>query len=232
MLDVLVVADDLRASRLYRHTIDQTPGFRSRSQATSHQGALESLERRRADVTLVDLTHRPAHGLSLCRALAGLDDPPDLIVTTPSSDLTTLRTAVRLGALHILLLPLDRTALQERLRAYARYRAATASPRRITTQREVDSALAHLREQPRAAPPKGLCDETLSTVRAALTVTPDGLSAHQVADLTSLSRVTARRYLEHLVVTDECVREPVRGRRGRPMSRYSLRPAPLRTEDH
>ena len=67
MLDVLVVADDLRASQTYRHTIDQTPGFRSLVPATGHQGALESLERRRADVTLVDLTRR---GVQRAKAVA------------------------------------------------------------------------------------------------------------------------------------------------------------------
>lgn len=224
MLDVLVVAGDHIASSTYRRLVDQTPGFRSLQTARDHRGALESAERRRVDIVLVDLTREPAHGLALCRDLAALEAPPDVIVLTPPADLPTLRTAVRLGVLHVLLLPLESTTLRDRLRGYARYRAATATARKISTQGEVDSALSHLRVHPRPAQPKGLSAETLVAVRETLRSSDDGLTAVQVADLTGLARVTARRYLEHLVTAEGCLREPVRGRRGRPELLYSCRP--------
>jgi response regulator of citrate/malate metabolism len=46
------------------------------------------------------------------------------------------------------------------------------------------------------------------------------LSARETAEVTGLSRVTARRYLEHLVDTGQATRQPRHGTQGRPELEY------------
>jgi response regulator of citrate/malate metabolism len=51
---------------------------------------------------------------------------------------------------------------------------------------------------------------------------PDGMSAQSVADAAGVSRVTARRYLEHLVELGVVVRIPQYGGVGRPELLYRI----------
>ena len=68
--------------------------------------------------------------------------------------------------------------------------------------------------------PKGLSRATLELVVRALSAAGGDLSAQEVAAATGLSRVSARRYLEHLA---ECGRAELSlryGAAGRPQHRY------------
>jgi response regulator of citrate/malate metabolism len=57
-------------------------------------------------------------------------------------------------------------------------------------------------------------------VRAAVGAARDGVTADEAAAATGLSRVTARRYLEHLADRGVCRRAPRYGGAGRPPVRY------------
>lgn len=57
-------------------------------------------------------------------------------------------------------------------------------------------------------------------MRAALSGEPAGLSAAEVAARCGMSRVTARRYLEHLAEAGAVRREPRYGGPGRPEMSY------------
>ena len=69
--------------------------------------------------------------------------------------------------------------------------------------------------------PKGMSPETLGAVSAAVReVSPGGRSASEVAEVVGASRVTVRRYLEHLADTGLAVRRPRYGGGGRPEVEY------------
>jgi len=130
---------------------------------------------------------------------------------------------VRHGAVHYLIKPFSFATLRSKLENYATYRTAAAGGRDVIDQGEIDAALGALRDPSGAALPKGMSPETLAVVRAVLLTTPEGLTAAGAAQLVGTSRVTVRRYLEHLVVMGGCEREPVYGRTGRPELLYRLR---------
>lgn len=93
----------------------------------------------------------------------------------------------------------------------------------VAAQHEVDRVFATLRGTAAGGLPKGLDEATLDRVLAALRDSP-GLSAAEVAAHTGTSRVTARRYLEHLAEAGRVIRSPRYGTRGRPEVEY--RPPP------
>jgi two-component system CitB family response regulator len=74
---------------------------------------------------------------------------------------------------------------------------------------------------PGATPlPKGLSKETLELVARTLKAADTPLGAVETAEIAGLSRVTARRYLEHLVSADQAELELRYGGSGRPEHRY------------
>jgi response regulator of citrate/malate metabolism len=64
--------------------------------------------------------------------------------------------------------------------------------------------------------------DTLDAVAGRLREHPHGMAAQGVADVVGVSRVTARRYLEHLVDLGVAARVPKYGGVGRPELLYRI----------
>ncbi|HEY8982490.1 MAG TPA: helix-turn-helix domain-containing protein, partial [Streptomyces sp.] len=109
--------------------------------------------------------------------------------------------------------PFTFATLRDRLVRYAEFRGAAGE---ASGQDEVDRALAALRAPSPAALPKGLSGPTLERVTGALREAGEGLTAAGVAEAVGISRITARRYLEHLVEAGRAERQPLYGQVGRP----------------
>ena len=81
--------------------------------------------------------------------------------------------------------------------------------------------LASLRSNTASLPlPKGLSGSTLEAVSAKVRDLGHAVSAVELAGPLQLSRVTARRYLEHLAETGRVTRSPRYGTPGRPELEY------------
>ncbi|MGZ4749300.1 MAG: helix-turn-helix domain-containing protein, partial [Oryzihumus sp.] len=65
-------------------------------------------------------------------------------------------------------------------------------------QRDIDQVLGGLRAAGQTHLPKGISEESLAEVARTLREAAGGMSASEVGDRLGVSRVTARRYLEHL----------------------------------
>ena len=85
--------------------------------------------------------------------------------------------------------------------------------------RRVEAADAIIAFRARAGLPKGLSAETLERVTAALAQHPDA-SAAELGEVLAISRVSARRYLEHLASTGQATRSLDYSTKGRPGTRY------------
>jgi response regulator of citrate/malate metabolism len=136
---------------------------------------------------------------------------------TSARDLTVVREGVSLGVVQYVLKPFTFPTLRDRLVRYAEFRAAAGE---AGGQDEVDRALATLRAPGPAALPKGLSAPTLERVTRTLRDAPEGLTAAAAAESVGISRITARRYLEHLVESGRAARSPQYGQVGRPELHY------------
>ncbi|MEV4560091.1 response regulator [Kitasatospora sp. NPDC049285] len=224
-IHVLVVEDDPVAADAHTRYVGRTPGYTVTATAHSCAAAMRALDRARdggtpVDLVLLDLHLPDGHGLQLCRGMRAAGHTADVIAVTSARDLAMVRQAVTVGVVQYLLKPFGSAALADRLRQYARYRATLGRDGDATGQDEVDQALALLRTTDRSSLPKGLSAPTLDTIATALREAPDGLSAGAAATATGVSRITARRYLEHLVTTGLAHREPQYGQVGRPELSY------------
>ena len=214
---VLVVEDDPVAADAHALYVDRVPGFATVSRARTAGEARRLVERVPVDLILLDLHLPDGHGLDLARVLRAAGHRMDVIAVTSARDLAVVREGVSLGVVQYILKPFAFATLRDRLVAYARFRASDGE---ASGQDEVDRALAALRAPGPAVLPKGLSRPTLERIVNALRVAPDGLTATAAAESVGISRITARRYLEHLVEAGRAARSPLYGQVGRPELRY------------
>jgi response regulator of citrate/malate metabolism len=210
---VLVVEDEPLAAQAHRQYVERVPGFTV--VGTAHSGAetRRLLARTPVDLLLLDLYLPDGHGLQLLRALRAAGHAVDVIAVTSARDLAVVREGVSLGVVQYVLKPFAFATLRDRLVRYAEFRAAVGE---ASGQDEVDRALAALRSPRAAALPKGMSGPTLTAVTEALRAAEGGLTASEAAGAVGISRITARRYLEHLVTAGRAGRSPRYGQVGRP----------------
>ncbi|GIH25964.1 transcriptional regulatory protein [Acrocarpospora phusangensis] len=222
MISVLVVEDEEITAEANRVYVERVPGFQVAGVVRSGGEALRFLRRQSVDLILLDLYLPDLHGLEVCRAIRGAGILCDVMVITSARDLSVVRSAVSVGVTQYLLKPFTFAALADKLRQYARFRSSVDASGTASGQGEVDDAFAALRGPARSHLPKGLTQPTLEAVVAELRTAAEGLSAQSVATSLGVSRVTARRYLEHLTETGIAGRVPQYGGLGRPELLYRL----------
>jgi response regulator of citrate/malate metabolism len=215
---VLVVEDEPLTASAHADYVRRVEGFEVAAVAGSGAEAIRAL---RADpaiaLILLDMNLPDMGGLDLCRAVraAGLD--VDVIAITAVRDAAVVRASVAAGIVQYLIKPFVFSVFAAKLASYRSYRERMHGAD-VASQHEVDGAFAALRTSNAPGLAKGLSAETLDAVTALLG--PDGLSAGELAARLDVSRVTARRYLEHLADSGVAERAPRYGSPGRPELEY------------
>lgn len=218
---VLVVDDDPIACAAHVAYVNRVPGFQAVSPATTAAAAIRRLAAStppQVDLVLLDMHLPDRHGLDVIRALRSSGHRADVIAVTSARELSTVRVAISSGVVQYLLKPFAFATLRDRLERYAGYRHSVADGDLAHGQGEVDQLLGTLRA-PGTASPTGLLGQTVAAAVDSLRLRGE-LSAPELADLIGTSRVTARRYLEHLVEIGTADREHRYGGAGRPVVVY------------
>ena len=220
VLTVLVVEDEPVALEAHAAYVGRVPGFVvAATAATSHE-ALRALQATPVDVVLLDMNLPDRHGLDVIRAMRAGGHQADVIAVTSARDLDVVRAAVSLGVVQYLLKPFVFATLRDRLEAYRAYRTQLGHTQHLSTQAEVDEVFAGVRTSSPTALPKGMSEDLLARVTRALRDTGQGLSATELAEAVGVSRVTARRYAEHLCDNRLAVRTQRYAGAGRPEVEY------------
>lgn len=218
---VLVVEDEAIAAEAHAAYVGRLDRFHLVGVAHSAADAVRLLRREPVDLLLLDLHLPDGHGLALLQRLRAEGVLADVIAVTSARDKDIVRRAATQGVANYLLKPFTFAGFKAKLDQYAAYHAQLAETAQSVVQGEVDAMFDAL-HRPAATLPKGMSAETLTAVLAALREqVAGGLSASEVAERTGTSRVTARRYLEHLADTGTAVRGHRYGV-GRPEVEYRL----------
>jgi len=228
-LTVLVVDDDFWVADVHRARVDAQDGFRALRPVGTVAAARRALAEQPVDLVLLDLYLPDGSGLDLLREL-----DVDAFVLSAASDPSTVRTALRRGALAYLIKPFAAELLDERLRAYRRFEHVLddhgpeqgggaagrgAGERGGVDQEAVERAQRILHSGDARASSRSR-SATEQAVLEAVVASAAELSAAEVADQVGVSRATAQRYLASLAADGHLAMQLRYGSAGRPEHRY------------
>lgn len=220
MIDVLVVDDDFRVARIHQAFVDGTEGFRTVGVAHTGAEARAAVRTLRPGLILLDLYLPDVFGLDLINQLRVDGVEGDVIVITAANESQTVERAVKLGVTNYLLKPFTFADFTGRLQEYrtqhqARQRAT------LDDQARIDQRFGRV-EASRDTLPKGMSPETAALVLTALRDQDRECSAQSLAEQVGISRVSARRYLEHFAQQGVAQVSLRYGSPGRPERLYRL----------
>ena len=224
-LRVLVVEDEPIAADAHVAYVGRVPGFTHAGTAHDGASALRLAGELAAagtpvDLVLLDMNLPDLHGLDVGRRLRAAGHAVDIIAITAVRELPIVRQAISVGVVQYLIKPFTFAAFAERLEHYRHYYETLNASSGTASQSAVDEALAALRAPVARPLPKGLSSETLESVRQYLRSRGMAVSAAELTEAVGVSRVTARRYLEHLADAGELIRSARYGTPGRPEKEY------------
>jgi response regulator of citrate/malate metabolism len=224
VIGVLIVDDDFRVAQVHADFVARMPNMGVVGQAHTAAAALEAVVKHQPDLVLLDIYLPDLSGLELLQRIRRHDEhAPDVLLLTAARDMPTVRKAMRAGALHYLIKPVNFGTLHQRLTAYIEL----YERRRVEgdiDQREVDRLFGLMRrgDSVGAVLPKGRSSPTAERIVAELHDTDESLSAVDVAERVGISRATAQRYLSSLAQAEVVRLELNYGSAGRPEHRYRL----------
>jgi response regulator of citrate/malate metabolism len=224
VIGVLLVDDDALTLELHRTYVERLDGFQVVGECTGARAAVSAiLDRADAiDLVLLDITMPDGTGLDVLRHVRARASGVDVITITGVRDADVVRQMVSLGVSQYLVKPFTFGVFRDRLEQYREYRQRAQHAAGVPTQSEIDALLGAFRPSVPTVLPKGLSGATLELVT--VDVREHGpVSAVETAQRLGMSRVAARRYLEHLVTAGRVIRSPRYGTPGRPESEYRWR---------
>ncbi|MGW5424483.1 response regulator [Streptomyces sp. NPDC003943] len=225
MIRTLVVDDDFRVGQIHSSYVRRVEGFEVVGQAATVAEALAAVRTLHPDLLLLDVFLPDGSGLDILRQLSQnpVVSRPDALMITADHDISSVRAAMKLGAVGYLVKPFGSADLTERLGAYRGLhdRVAALGQATAADQSDVDALFSAARPPavPRS-PSKGHSAPTLTAIHRALRTAGTALSSAETAEQIGVSRATAQRYLSYLVKEGTVLLELRYGSTGRPEHRY------------
>jgi response regulator of citrate/malate metabolism len=200
MRDVLVVDDDFMVAEIHRRFVEQVDGFRAVGVARTGAEALSAARELRPQLILLDVYLPDMTGLEVLQSLRADGDRVGVIMITAARELDTVSGALDGGAADYLIKPFEFDQLKAKLVAFAT-RADALETAEGVDQTLIDSLFGGTgAASPKEVLPKGLGVETGQLVLDAVRDAGE-VSAAECAEQVGISRVSARRYLEHFLGT-------------------------------
>jgi response regulator of citrate/malate metabolism len=221
MIRVLVVDDDFMVARINAGFVGKVAGFGVCGVAHTGQEALQKAADLQPDLMLLDIHLPDISGIDVLGQVRERHPDVDVMVITAAREADTVRRALHGGVVHYLMKPFTFEDLRARMEHYASAHRSLAQVE-TTDQSEVDRIFG-MGGTARQSTPKGVSPETADAVERALRAASEPMSAAECADLVGISRVSARRYMEHFLKHGKVTASLKYGAAGRPERRFEWR---------
>lgn len=220
MIKVFLVEDDPTVAQFHRQFIDSLEGFRVVGEARDGVSALDLMRRHEPDLVILDIFMPRRDGISVLKEIRRVGIAADAIVISAADDAKTVIEAQRFGAMDYILKPFRFERLKVSLE---KYQATRGSLERATVSQEVvDTVWSSPRSE--SLLQKGLSELTLGKIVDAMRSEPaKWLSAEELAHMSGMSRITCRKYLEHMADAGIADVDALYGTGGRPKNLFRLK---------
>lgn len=222
-INVLIVEDDPMVMDIHKRFISSVEGFEILGEAHNGSDALKILKKKDIDLVILDIFMPELDGIETLKKIREGENDVDVILITAAQEGGIVKEVIRLGAFDYIIKPFTFERFKASLDSYKRYLKKMRNMAEEFSQEDVDDVFTRKdKNKVFLKLPKGLQDTTLKKIISYLKNSEKPLSADEVANLSGVSRVTARRYLEYLVATGRGVVQPKYQEVGRPINNYKL----------
>lgn len=220
MIRVVIVEDDPMVAEFNKRYLEMVEGFELAAMANSADEALLVLNKDEIDLVLLDIFMPGMNGLELLTKIRTAGKGVDVIIVTAACDSSSIKTALRFGAMDYIIKPFEFERLNAALTDYRDLVKLMQAQERIN-QLELDNCILY-KEQPGAASiPKGIDRNTLkNTWEKVRDLRQVAFSTEEMAGYVGISRVSMRKYLDFLKNIGILNLEIAYGTVGRPVYRY------------
>jgi response regulator of citrate/malate metabolism len=219
-IHVIIVEDDFMIAKINRRFTESVPGFEVVHAALLGEECLAYLAENPVDLILLDVYLPDMSGIELLKQVRAKGYPVDCILMTAAHDRATVEESIRMGVFDYLIKPVELERYQESLLNYQKMKSAIDNQGGDFDQKKLDALITCrvIRDQDL---PKGIARDTLRMVVAAVDALGPSFTVDDVVRDLSFSRITARRYLEHLAARGQLLKSFHYKKVGRPTLVYS-----------
>jgi response regulator of citrate/malate metabolism len=227
-IKAVIVEDDPMVAEINSRYLKKVPGLNLVGVFSNGQKALTHLLESPADLVILDVYMPELSGLELLRAMRREGLKSEVIMVTAANDAKLVDELLKLGVADYLVKPFTESRFIEALeKCQARIKTVYSGDE--LSQQAIDRLMGgRMEDEPKSVvppdTPKGLQPATLETVQRALAGQKKAFrGCEELAAEVGLSKVTVRRYLNHLAEKGlvESVIDYDTG--GRPSVKYRLR---------
>ena len=198
MYKVLIVEDDPMVGLINEQYLKHHKEFSVVGICRDGKRALEFLENNSVDLIILDVFMPHMDGFETLHQIRKKKTYIDVIMVTAANDKESLEEALRLGIIDYLVKPFTFERFQMALEKYLAQVGALNQLDRLS-QKNIDFIIEHTRKKNEDVHPKGIQDKTLQIILNQMKEREDEwLTGDAIAEMTGLTGVTVRRYMNYL----------------------------------
>lgn len=214
---VLIIEDDPMVAMIHKEYFKKKELTDDLNHVTSLEGAKDYLEKNNIDLIVLDNYLTDGQGVEFLPELKGYP----IIMITAANDVQTVEAALSNGVVDYLVKPFTYERFSQAIDKVQDY-VNLLSKEKIN-QDLIDDYLNSGRvEEEEDSLPKGLSRITLKKVIEAIQQQNTGFTTQQIADILDISRITIRKYLNHLVNIKVLSEDAEYYTSGRPVSVFTV----------
>ncbi len=222
-IDVLIVEDDPMVADIHHNYINSVEGFRVVGIVDNGLKALAFLKERPVRLVILDIFLPGLDGVATLERIKEGGGDLDVIMISASRDKATVNRTIQAGAFDYIVKPFGFDRIKAALEAFRQVVHRLSEGPAQVDQHDIDALLlARHRKKTQNSLPKGLNPHVLEKISALLAQSTSPLSSVETAEAIGVSRITARRYLEYLVASNEAIMEREYQEVGRPINKYRV----------